>query len=287
MNALRCQMNILLRYPLASFLLLAIGISWALAAGAQFISQPTARLALDTAAKFGPSLAALVVVAANDGITAVGKLLTSLRPGNLKVRWFAVAIFAPLILWSVAIVVWQFGGGAQLYVEPTAVLAFLPLFAQRFFLGGGLGEELGWRGFALPRLLERHSPLVASLLLGLCWGLWHAPAFWGIAPGKQGGAPMLALFTIYTVALSIVFTWFWLRNGGSLLFSCLFHASLNTSENWIKALAPPVADSSAPTLIYATVILLLAVGIGVGWLLHGTGEDVGPQESSKDRAWQL
>ena len=107
----------------------------------------------------------------------------------------------------------------------------------------------------LPRLLERRSPLAASLILGVWWGVWHAPAFWGFGGGKEGGAIMFLLFTVYTIVLAVLFTAIWLRSGGNLLICAVFHASLNATENWVKAMLPGVAEEAAPTFIFAGVCL--------------------------------
>ena len=82
-----------------------------------------------------------------------------------------------------------------------------------------VGEELGWRGYALPRLLERFSPLVASLILGVIWWLWHLPTFF-IAGTPQFRQPVVA-FLIMTTAYSILMTWIFLHTHGSVLIATL------------------------------------------------------------------
>ncbi len=249
-------------------MILAIAISWPAVIAAKLLAEGPASLGLDTLAKFGPSLAGLIMLAACLGTTSArGYLVAKFRPPANLSLWL-VALLGPLAVWSVAIGIWQMLGGDALSVEPAAVFSFGPLFLQRFFLGGGLGEEIGWRGFMLPRLLERRSPLVASLILGLWWGVWHAPAFWGFGGGKSGGAVMFALFTVYTIALAVLFTAVWIRSGGNLLICTVFHASLNATENWVKAILPAVAEDAAPTLIFAGICLTTGIGIALTWVLR-------------------
>jgi membrane protease YdiL (CAAX protease family) len=101
-------------------------------------------------------------------------------------------------------------------LSPLAVVVFVLV----------VGEEVGWRGFALPRLLERQSALQASLVLGLLWGLWHLPTFF--IPGTpQAGIPIPA-HLVYVIALSVLFTWMYLHTRGSLLLATLFHGAVNT-----------------------------------------------------------
>ncbi len=86
---------------------------------------------------------------------------------------------------------------------------------------GPVGEEFGWRGFALPRLLQRFNPIVASLILGLIWGVWHLPAF--LIPELPQSHFNFAAFLASTVALTIVITWLWLKSKGSLLVAIAAH----------------------------------------------------------------
>jgi membrane protease YdiL (CAAX protease family) len=88
-----------------------------------------------------------------------------------------------------------------------------------------VGEELGWRGYALPRLLASRSALSASLILGVLWGAWHLPTF--LAPGTpQYGLPFSA-YVLLTTAYSVLFTWIYLHTRGSVLIATLFHGAIN------------------------------------------------------------
>ena len=94
----------------------------------------------------------------------------------------------------------------------------IPNFALTFFAtalyGGPLGEEAGWRGFLLPRLLKRFDPLLASVYLALIWGIWHLPlhftGYYNAVFGSPWGGLLTRLFT--TVPLAIIFTWLFNRN---------------------------------------------------------------------------
>lgn len=106
-------------------------------------------------------------------------------------------------------------------------LTIVTVFAGNFVLGGALGEEIGWRGFLLPKLMERHNPLAASFVLGLVWALWHAPIDLAGGFGMNGiGAIVVRIF--WTIPPTVVFTWFFLKTGGNLLVAILLHAGINT-----------------------------------------------------------
>jgi membrane protease YdiL (CAAX protease family) len=90
---------------------------------------------------------------------------------------------------------------------------------------GPIGEEFGWRGFALPQLLRRWSPLAASLVLGAVWGVWHLPTFFiASLPQSRLSFP---LFVLNSIALSVIMTWLYLRTGGDLLLMILVHLMAN------------------------------------------------------------
>lgn len=91
------------------------------------------------------------------------------------------------------------------------------------FLKGPLTEEVAWRGFALPRLLDRMSPLAASLLLGAIWALWHLPI---LVSDPSGQRPPVQ-FGLAVIAMSILHTWLYQRTNGSVLLVTLFHAMIN------------------------------------------------------------
>jgi membrane protease YdiL (CAAX protease family) len=93
---------------------------------------------------------------------------------------------------------------------------------------GPLGEEPGWRGYALPRLQVDRSALLSSIILGLLWALWHAPLV--LLPEWRNDLPMgpfLILYPLYIVALTVIFTWTYNGAAGSVLITIVLHASFN------------------------------------------------------------
>jgi len=155
------------------------------------------------------------------------------KPGR---RWvlFSVAFFPVLFLIAWLLVNSQ-GGGWKISAFRNGTLGFawivLVSFAHNVLLGGPLGEEIGWRGFLLPELLKRNGPLVASLTLGVVWGLWHLPIdlYAGFLV-KGPGAVVVRI--IWTLPVAILFTWFYLRSKGSLLVALLLHASINVPSDF-------------------------------------------------------
>ena len=136
--------------------------------------------------------------------------------------------------------------------------ANLLVFIVPFFLFDAIanGEEIGWRGYVLPRLQAKHNALVSSLILGVIWGFWHFPKF--LAPGNDSS---FALFMVKVMADAILYTWLFNNTKGSLLLTTLFHASGNTAGVFLP-IVNTVTGSNTSTLILQ-VLLQIAVAIVV------------------------
>ena len=147
-------------------------------------------------------------------------------------------------------------------VPPSPAASHIGLFIANFFLvflvGGPLGEELGWRGFALPALQERIGWRAASLALGAVWGVWHLPLFF-IAESAQNNGSMVAFFVLI-VATSVFYSWLYNRSNGSVLPALALHTA---SNSW--PLLVPVLPSDADQRPYLFVIGLVV--FAALWLL--------------------
>lgn len=247
------------RHPVAAYFGLAYAFSWAvelpLVAAAQGWVRWSVPPTLHYLAAFGPLLAALVVVSATEGRAGVRRWLAGLLRWRVGwVSWLG-AIGLPLALFGVAAVVNYVTTGQALNLALLGQVDYLPDLTPLGALGlwlltFGLGEELGWRGLALPRLQRSHSALTASLLLGVVWAFWHLPAFFYkdtyMAMGLAGGLPMLVLSI---TAAALVFTWLYNTSGGSLLVVIVFHALFDFLS------VTPAGGDAAPALMSAGVMI--------------------------------
>jgi len=129
-------------------------------------------------------------------------------------------------------------------------------------IGGGL-EEIGWRGFMLPRLQSSFDALTASLAVGVVWMIWHAPLF--VIPGAvQTDLPILP-FVVQGIALAVVFTWLYNSTNGSVLLAVLLHGTFNA---WLSAVWLLREDVDPMTLwVMAILMCLIAIGVVV---VYGT-----------------
>jgi membrane protease YdiL (CAAX protease family) len=134
-------------------------------------------------------------------------------------------------------------------------LGMVVLFFLYNIIYGGLSEEPGWRGFALPRLQARFSPLVSSLILGVFWSVWHAPArFWGIE-AKSLSDTLVEWVLIALV--TVIFTWFYNRTKGSILVTALVHSAMNTATSFLTG--------SLGALIFLFVFMVFVIVLDRMW----------------------
>jgi membrane protease YdiL (CAAX protease family) len=175
---------------------------------------------------FGPSLSGLFTTWLVYGREGLQALWARLRLGRVGGWWFA-ALLIPAVTALTPLLRWMAG-------YPVDTGAMLNLLGPGIGLGltAGLMEEFGWRGFLLPHLLKRHSPMVATLLLGLIWGgLWHGYADY-IGLGGRGFTSLVLIILLGPVLLtawSFIITWVYERTQGSLLTAYFMHASISSS----------------------------------------------------------
>lgn len=208
---------------IGEFFALTFGVTWlfwlpALLAEQHLIRPvPTALLvALGTAV---PSLVALGLSVRRGGVLA---LLKGLMHGRVPARWYAVALLAPAALMLTAVGLDMLLGGNTPNFPAVGQWWLVAVnFLFVLLIGGPLGEELGWRGFALPRLEQSWGPTAAALLLGLVWAAWHLPLFL-LTDAPQAQLPLL-WFVLQTVAFSVVLAWVYRGTGGSILLVVLMH----------------------------------------------------------------
>jgi len=127
-----------------------------------------------------------------------------------------------------------------------------------------LGEEVGWRGYALPALQARYSALIASLILGVLWALWHLPVFFN-PDTLYSNLPFLQ-FLAYIVPFAVLTTWVFNSTGGSVLMAMFFHAVLNASTDLWKTIPeysvkPATAVEALAENVHFSLMTTIVVGV--------------------------
>jgi membrane protease YdiL (CAAX protease family) len=189
--------------------------------------MPTAKESLATLGQFGPFVAAMIVTWATDGRAGLRELLSRLVRWRVGLIWYPISLLLLPALMLIAILLYSWSQGAVATLRFHGTLSTLPAhFVYTLLLCGPLGEEPGWRGFALPRLQARHGAIVASMVLGVLGAVWHLPLWWIVLPPP---CPF-PVFVVGAVLLTLLFTWVFNHTRGSVFISLLLHASMNTAS---------------------------------------------------------
>ncbi len=217
--------------PLLAYFVLVFLITWSVGALAvaapEWFNQTFGPLdssnPLFFLAVYAPTLTALGLTATFEGGAGLKALFGRLDPRRGHPIWFLIVIGGFLLLTGLGVVIGErFGGPAPTWnLAGAAGILGLSLFRDP----GPLGEELGWRGFALPRMLRLWSPVKASLILGVIWGIWHLPAFY--VSSLSQSQLSFPVFVVGAVSLSVVTSWLFLRSKGSVLIAIATHLMAN------------------------------------------------------------
>ncbi|MCF7914802.1 MAG: CPBP family intramembrane metalloprotease [Spirochaetaceae bacterium] len=250
-----------------SFFILTFLVSWGFWLPMVLMGKESSLLRI--AGTYGPLLSALVVSFGSGGYKELRRLLRPFRIWRVSPGWYFFCFFSTALVIFAAMKIYLAAGGHPLaFKDPQRIYLALPVFLY-ILLFSVLGEETGWRGFALPRLQERMGPLPASLVIGLIWGLWHIPLF--LIPENFHQHIHPVLFILQDVALAVVITWLYNGTGGSLLLVHLFHAASNTSLGVLPVLPMDTGGDPRPLYITFGLLALLAAGIILSWTLSPSG----------------
>ncbi len=272
--------------PLLGFFGLTFGLTWGL--GACFARFPNQLMAvfgnasisnpLFILAVYAPSISAIIMTCLLDGAAGIRRLIARLVQWRNGLRWYlaillgipagsAIALLSsaaftgtPLTLehWYQLFLLGPTGHDIVRSLTSTSGGHFgvIGVILASFFLDPGpLGEELGWRGFALPRLLEGRSALSAGAILGVIWGVWHLPAFF-IAGTPQSHMSIWP-FMVTIVAESVLITWVFNGTRGSVLMASLIHWTGNTCGGMGQM---PLAIFTAAVMLIAAAVVVLVTG---------------------------
>jgi CAAX protease family protein len=214
---------------------------------------------------FGPLAAAVVLTAREGGRAGLRSLLGRIVRWRVAPVWYGVVLLAPMLLYLISMALEVVLGGRS--PAPGALIGALPLvlvYAAYMVVFVAIGEEVGWRGYALPALQARYGALVSSVILGTMWALWHLPLFFN--PDLFYSDLPFVLQLALQVPLAILFTWVFNSTGGSVLLAILLHAVLNASGQLWKAMPeysvePASAAEAAAQTVHINIMSAVVVGV--------------------------
>jgi membrane protease YdiL (CAAX protease family) len=203
----------------------------------------------------GPSLVGVLMILMLSGVDGLWRLLSRLVNWAVNPGWYAFALFGMALIAVPATIL----GGAKFSISDSSQWITVLLYFGNVFIANVLGQEIGWRGFALPRLQKDAVAVVASLVLGFMWALWYVPLWY--VPGDPHQLTPIPVFFAATMGLSILYTWIYNNTGGSLLLTMLFHAACNTTLGLLPLATEAVGGNFLP--MYASVALLWVMAAAV------------------------
>ena len=182
-------------------------------------------------------------------------LLRRVIQWRVGARWYLFAVgfmaaikIAAALLHRVAVGAWPRFGSDPWYLIVAAIVISTPFQS---------GEEIGWRGYALPRLAARFGYPGASLILGVIWACWHLPIFF--MPGADTYGQSFPLYVLQVTALSVALAWLYMNTNGSLLLVMLMHSAVNQTKDIVPSAVPEATNSftfSSSVVAWLTVTLL-------------------------------
>lgn len=241
------------RNALAAYFIISFAVFWS-CIGLGLLER--FRFWLPVLGAFAPALAACMVSGWTEGEAGVRTLIGRLGKWRCGPLWYLAAFGLPLAegLTAVAVATLFQASSGSLRSTVADLGTLLPAFWIVFLFAAG--EEIGWRGFALTRLLETHDGLTASVMLGSAHALWHWPLI--LLPNQWLSAVPLAPYTVAVVAEAIVFTWIARNTNGSLLLAAVFHGMSNVAMVFYEV----IDDVWMPWLKCG-----ISVGVGGGVIL--------------------
>jgi membrane protease YdiL (CAAX protease family) len=243
----------------AVFFVLVCAISWTLFFAASTAGGPAATLVFYLGV-FTPGLVAIAWAWSERRGAGVRALTAPLLHVNVPLRWYVFAMSYMAVVKLVTALVYRaaYGDWPPFGAGPWILLPFVIAITTLSF--GQAGEEVGWRGHALPRLASHLGLRSASLIVGAAWALWHLPLFFWF-PQADTYHQSFPTYAIGVVALSVAMAWLYQRAGGSLFVMMLMHSGINQSLAIVSSAVPGATNafalSSSPTAWITTGVLWL------------------------------
>jgi uncharacterized protein len=204
---------------------------------------------------FAPALVALVLTARAGPMSGTKALLLRLFQWREGARWYLFAVgYMAAIRFTVALThrimtgSWPRFGDQPLGIIMAAIIISTPFQS---------GEEIGWRGYALPRLAERFGFARGSIALGLIWAIWHLPLFFLAIPGNDEYGQSFPVWALGVTALSVAFAWLYTHSKGSLLLTMLMHSGVNNIPHFVPS---AVSNTNDAFSLHASLTAWLTVG---------------------------
>ncbi len=257
--------NLIQKYPVSCYFIMAFTISWLgafiVVAPKLLSGQPIPKM--DGILMFpvmiiGPAVAGITLTAVTDGKTGIRNLRSRMVKWKVSVKWYLIALLIPPCLIIIVL----------LFLKNFVSAAFTPNlfpFGILFGVPAGFFEEIGWTGYAIPKMLREQSVIKTGIFLGFIWGLWHLPVidFLGAAsPHGQYWLPFAASFILAMIAVRVIIVWVY-SNTSSILLAQFIHV---ISTGSLVVLGPNAVSAAQEALWYLLYAALLWIIVLIIWM---------------------
>lgn len=212
---------------------------------------------------FGPFISAIIVTLIYRGKSGLKELFKKVIEWRVPIRWYIWAIILPVIPQWLGLFLW--GQLTTTEIILPSLTSYISSWLQIALISTVyyITEELGWRGFMLPRLLSMHKWIKSSLILGIIWSIWHYPLWftsnWATSGSLQAAVLMVTASTILVIALSIMMTWIFKNSKGSILVAMLFHGSSQANRTHMYSAAGDLSWSGSSFILVEAATLSVMV----------------------------
>lgn len=246
-------MQVIKKYPVISYFVLTFLITWII--WAPSLLGYVTSMFLILPGGFGPMIAAVIVTWVRSGKQGVLSWLKEIFRVKFSFKEYLLAFLTPIGIGLLGFGIYFLLDETPSTEIPSQLWQY-PIFLLVIMLIGGGQEEPGWRGFALPHLMNKYSPLISSIIIGVVWSLWHVPPF--LTEGTaQYGIPF-GWYLLNTTAISVILTKIYLRTK-SVVPAMIVHAGLNALGNY----APKSISTVYPYVAIPTILIAVIIGIGM------------------------
>lgn len=281
-NKSKAISKILSRHPIASYISITYLVSWLCwipiisKINSDVFSSPAWTIFLLLLGGYSPSISAIAVTYLMGGKHASRELLQKLKIMKVASKWYAVSLLAAPLILAISTLLYSAQGGELGWMNKN-VFFFLPVFYLVASLFGPIGEELGWRGYLLPRIANKGF-LHSSLIVGVIWTFWHAPLYWAAEGTSISGEPVtyfsVLKYLLFVSGTSLLYTYIYHRTRGNIFIAILIHAASNGSHMALAYMFPNIADKKAiwevEVVIWTSAIIVVVAANIYKLLTKGT-----------------
>lgn len=248
---------------LVAFFALAYALSWLWAfplAAAHLVVLRGEGWPTHYPALFGPAIAAVVITAWTLGRPGIRDLLARAARWRVPLRWWLAAL-SPVAFLGLALIAMATAGKALPSAAGFGRFSGIPAIGLEgvllLIVFGAIGEEAGWRGYALPQLQRRFSPLTSSLILAVLWFAWHLPQFFVISTYRDSSPVQYVGMLLGLICGAVILTWLYNRSGGSILLVAVWHGLYNLASGTQAATGMLAAVVSTLVMIQGVALIIL------------------------------